>query len=425
MNKRMIKKLNKKNATGFKYELGNMMFGNSRGEFEIPRGWSRKFFKLTDACGCDSRGNYDFNDEFNSPYWGFENDTFRIEPYYWGDDEEIAERPNFLYKPENIKIDWYKHPFRDTWSNIQMNYYKFAEIINKCIKSLVFDRTLKKLDYESVSGVLSGGKEIEYKANVMLRLNAIHTNSIYGTCGVPSEALTGVSASLHGSLAELEKNDGSGMKAIIGKVMKSRHDEKCQKLKLSSLYGESKSLGIYSPTSVQELKETANEIFEKYKTINKVAFYGHPDRFMKDDDIQFIIKQNESIEGIKLDYAFAKLRSDDRIEIVMTKKVSREEKIKAIALPSNSEQSYFKHYPYSMKIRDESARLVASLPEDMLSGLKSKIAEEIADNLKPPKLPTITATERYNGGYTEYNNIDKDFRFPSLLLNSREKDDDK
>lgn len=57
-------------------ELGNAVFGCSRGEYSIPRieEYERPFFKLMDAYGDESG----YGDEF-------ENDTFSIKPYYWGD----------------------------------------------------------------------------------------------------------------------------------------------------------------------------------------------------------------------------------------------------------------------------------------------------------------------------------------------------
>ena len=49
---------------------------------------------------------------------------------------ELSELPNFHYKPTNLKIDWYKYPFRDSHSNQKLIIDIFKEIINKCIESL-------------------------------------------------------------------------------------------------------------------------------------------------------------------------------------------------------------------------------------------------------------------------------------------------
>jgi hypothetical protein len=55
-------------------ELGNLIFGNSRGEAPIPREgeWSDPLQALFDACGVDERG-----------YPGFDNPTFTVRGYDW------------------------------------------------------------------------------------------------------------------------------------------------------------------------------------------------------------------------------------------------------------------------------------------------------------------------------------------------------
>lgn len=59
-------------------ELGNMCFGNSRGEFSVPRGegYEEEFARLFDAIGNTSEDQY---------HCKFENAVFRVFPYYWGD----------------------------------------------------------------------------------------------------------------------------------------------------------------------------------------------------------------------------------------------------------------------------------------------------------------------------------------------------
>jgi hypothetical protein len=59
-------------------ELGNWVFGHSRGEFPIPRseGWEVELFRLFDAYAPGEDNSY-------GPE--FENGTFWVTPYYWGD----------------------------------------------------------------------------------------------------------------------------------------------------------------------------------------------------------------------------------------------------------------------------------------------------------------------------------------------------
>lgn len=45
-------------------------------------------------------------------------------------------RPNFLYKPTNFSIMWYKYPLRDSYMSYDITIKEFRKIINDCIKSL-------------------------------------------------------------------------------------------------------------------------------------------------------------------------------------------------------------------------------------------------------------------------------------------------
>lgn len=206
-------------------ELGNLIFGCSRGEYEIEdrEKFEIIFEKLLDKLGMD----YDTKE--------FENDTFSIFPYYWGDctcgfddycfteghredcyqkelerlqiaaggrvdksgfiefpsswsydkirkvkddiyrhltlkynlpmagcavhctcdyderyeawlkkigypnehkEECLLRKPNFHYKPDDIRIKWYKYPFRDSYSNKPLGVVAFARIIDVCLASL-------------------------------------------------------------------------------------------------------------------------------------------------------------------------------------------------------------------------------------------------------------------------------------------------
>jgi hypothetical protein len=75
-----------------------------------------------------------FASQYQTFRGGFENEIFRIDPYYWGYEEEECEKPNFLYKPTGYCINWYKYPFRDSYANQNITENEFIEIINDCIK---------------------------------------------------------------------------------------------------------------------------------------------------------------------------------------------------------------------------------------------------------------------------------------------------
>ena len=113
-------------------EIGNLLFGNSRGNFHIPRDtWQNPFVEFLDKNGFDSYGYKDYSqDDF------FENDVFSIRPYYWGEDETIANLPNFVYKPTGFSISWYKYPMRDAYASDDISDEEFLAILNHCEESL-------------------------------------------------------------------------------------------------------------------------------------------------------------------------------------------------------------------------------------------------------------------------------------------------
>lgn len=114
-------------------ELGNIIFGNSRGEYHVePREeYQNIFHEFLENNGFDGYGYKVKSDDRT-----FENNTFVIRPYYWGDDDDIAVLPNFVYKPMNFEIKWYKYPMRDAYCNIDIDLDIFKQIMKDCEKSL-------------------------------------------------------------------------------------------------------------------------------------------------------------------------------------------------------------------------------------------------------------------------------------------------
>ena len=112
-------------------ELGNLMFGNSRGEYAVePREeYQEAFARFLDKLGFDYHGH----DERGN---GMDNAVFTIRPYYWGEDESIAELPNFVYKPTGLEISWYKYPMRDAYSNQDVSMKDFEAILKDCLRSI-------------------------------------------------------------------------------------------------------------------------------------------------------------------------------------------------------------------------------------------------------------------------------------------------
>ena len=119
-------------------ELGNMIFGNSRGSYPVDRepmqdAFMEAFIDIFDSYGYLEDERYE---DGKTGRGGYENDVFSINPYYWGEDDKIATLPNFVYKPEGIEIEWYKYWFRDAYSNVPLDAEKAREIFGKCRESM-------------------------------------------------------------------------------------------------------------------------------------------------------------------------------------------------------------------------------------------------------------------------------------------------
>ncbi len=119
-------------------ELGNMIFGHSRGEYPVSRdeGYEWELRYLWDA--------------LSSEAWAiptYENEVFAVRPYYWGDcDPACTEEthvpacpcvlPNFLFKPTGYELRWYKYPLRDSYASHELTRREFRTMIDACLASL-------------------------------------------------------------------------------------------------------------------------------------------------------------------------------------------------------------------------------------------------------------------------------------------------
>lgn len=123
-------------------ELGNLMFGHSRGNYPVDRDkYQDLLYHFMERNGFDAYGHYiDLNKgqipcdkEDNSSY---KNATFVIRPYYWGDDEKLMRLPNFHYFPTDLSIRWYKYALRDSYSNREFTKGEFIKILRDCEESM-------------------------------------------------------------------------------------------------------------------------------------------------------------------------------------------------------------------------------------------------------------------------------------------------
>lgn len=120
-------------------ELGNFLYGNSRGEFPIEReDFNNDWQRFTEAANLHWYGfaNIDCKIPHDGENDWHENEVVRVMSYYWGDDVERSRLPNFIHKPTGLEIQWYKYPFRDSYASKQITPKEWADIIDDCIASV-------------------------------------------------------------------------------------------------------------------------------------------------------------------------------------------------------------------------------------------------------------------------------------------------
>lgn len=134
-------------------EIGNMLFGHSRGIYEFPDrnlSGSRSWTNLLEAVHADDYGillhdGYEndsiVEDECGGYAFHIPDGTifFEIFPYYWGEAEELKKRHNFIYKPgtkEELAIDWCKYPFRDAYLSKPVSKQMLKRIWEECTKTV-------------------------------------------------------------------------------------------------------------------------------------------------------------------------------------------------------------------------------------------------------------------------------------------------
>lgn len=154
-------------------EAGNLFFGNSRGKYLVNRDWQDDFVEFLVECGFGYRGELDEeNEKINqnkvvqvSPQgdWiGFENDVFSVFPYYWGDDDELLTKPNFVYKPTGYQLSWYKYPLRDSYMNQQITFEEMEKIMEHCRMSVLIDKEHNQKQIDAIDKKINSKKrEIE------------------------------------------------------------------------------------------------------------------------------------------------------------------------------------------------------------------------------------------------------------------------
>lgn len=125
-------------------EIGNLLFGNSRGNYLVNRCWvDGKWRELMDLMEADYHAyvkNPKLKKYINEQGY-FKNEKFIIRPYCWDEDDDAKELPNLEVKDaingETFTVSWYKYPFRDSYMSHDISQEKWNEIMSSCINSIV------------------------------------------------------------------------------------------------------------------------------------------------------------------------------------------------------------------------------------------------------------------------------------------------
>lgn len=109
-------------------ELGQLAFGNPTGNYPCPH-WCdalvREVLRQIEI--------WFFNK--NQRAWDLQEDPtipgVECRPYYWGDDETEAARPNLSF--DGVEVRWYKHPMRGSSLNVEAEPYGMVEWFETCL----------------------------------------------------------------------------------------------------------------------------------------------------------------------------------------------------------------------------------------------------------------------------------------------------
>lgn len=162
-------------------ELGNVLMGNSRGKFETADRNLVESTEWAELCDVISFDGYSCGHKVDANrYGGIKCSLFEIRPYYWGDcdcgiDEDSTEehkehcsllKHNFVHNPSGLELDWYKYPFRDSYTNLEISTMELRKIFHECAEAckkmmLISSDSFEKLKYTPMRGLSIGTKQLK------------------------------------------------------------------------------------------------------------------------------------------------------------------------------------------------------------------------------------------------------------------------
>lgn len=120
-------------------EIGNRLFGNSRGDFPVDRSLEGIFIAALKKAGFDRHGfcrTWKSDTPAPVPYNEQATAThhFVIQPYVEDDMANAVLVPNFLDRTTGLKLRWYKHPLRDSYANYELTEEMLAPILERLVE---------------------------------------------------------------------------------------------------------------------------------------------------------------------------------------------------------------------------------------------------------------------------------------------------
>ena len=111
-------------------ELGQIAFGNPTGDFGTEE-WQDALLDYL----LEEIDRIYWNK--NQRKWNRQDPEFKgviFNPYYWGEDEKEASKPNFKIKGMSLEIRWYKYPGRGQSVNAEFSKEEWLEWFNKALE---------------------------------------------------------------------------------------------------------------------------------------------------------------------------------------------------------------------------------------------------------------------------------------------------
>lgn len=112
-------------------------------EVELVVAILREIRKELDRCYWNKHQK-EMRSPFDNTSESYKNKEFVVNAYYWGDDDALQDRPNFVYK--DLKVYWYKYLGRGTVATIDgsFNITFLKYMLQDCKKAIKEDFDEKK-----------------------------------------------------------------------------------------------------------------------------------------------------------------------------------------------------------------------------------------------------------------------------------------